>query len=433
MKASIAVLPGRPPVRDDVSRVVRGRRRVRGVLRALVAAGALASLPVPSAAGAAISPGQVSKHVGESVEVVGIAESVVCSPMACLLSFEAGFAGLVVAIPGDAVGSFPDPETTYEGKEVRVRGRVAERNGRPRIEVRDPGSISLRGGGASRSAAATGGEPARRIVSTRSTVARPEPVADAEVARAHADGTAADGGLPGGLEAEAPSTAGPRGGMVGTAGGVEQQGARSGRGAAASADPVLPDPGGADPATPARSRSRLVPSGIGAGGSSSSAGGRVRVEVAPPAPAGLSAADAAERLGLPADTVAIDDGAPLGGGGELALLRQEIAALVERLGEIEGAIGNLADRLAGLEDLAAPAIAERQARAESVGAPPLPASGSPGLHRVRRGFSAKQVLRLLGEPLQVEGNPNGHYTWRYEGGRVVTIDPGGVVVSAAGF
>jgi hypothetical protein len=39
----------------------------------------------------------------------------------------------------------------------------------------------------------------------------------------------------------------------------------------------------------------------------------------------------------------------------------------------------------------------------------------------------------MGEPLHVESNPNGQYTWTYEGGRAVTIDARGVVLSAVGF
>ncbi len=403
-------------------------------LRVSLVAAALALGTVPSAVAAALSPSQAAKHVGETIDVVGTAESVVCSPMACLLSFEAGFSGLVVAIPGDAVAAFPDPEASYEGKQVRVHGRVAERNGRPRIEIRDPASISIKGGDA-RAGAAPAAVAGRRIVSTRSSVGQPAaaqggPSGEEGEPAARSGATSVEG-----LEAETPTAAGaqamggaPEAAVVGGAPGSDL--------GATSASASAPGADVAEERYAGRSRSRLVTSGApgsGAGARAYGAGGRVRVDVAPPAPASLSGEEAAARLGLPADDAVDDGGAPLGGAGEIALLRREIATLVERLGEVEGAIGELADRVAGLEDLAAPAIAERRARAESVGVAPVPAAGPPGLHRVRRGFSAKQVLRLLGEPLQVESNPNGQFTWRYDGGRVVTIDAGGEVISAIGF
>ncbi|MFM8408746.1 MAG: hypothetical protein ACKOCT_00565, partial [Alphaproteobacteria bacterium] len=208
-----------------------------------------------------------------------------------------------------------------------------------------------------------------------------------------------------------------------------------GAGGTDDASAVPASAGRQEPAVATRSRSRLVPdAAAGTGATAFAGGGRVRVDVAPPKPAPLSAEDAAARLGLSADdSESVDGGAPLGGTGELALLRQELAMLSSRLAEVEGAIGELADRVAGLEDVAAPALAERQAREESVGMPPPRSGNLPAMHRVRRGYSAKQVLRVFGEPLRVESNPNGQYTWHYDGGRVVTIDAGGVVVSAVGF
>jgi len=390
-----------------------------GFLAAWLASGTL--LVAAAAAAAPIAPGQALQNVGRDVEVEGEAQSVVCSPMACLLSFEAGFSGLVVAIPGDAVAAFPDPESTYEGRRVRVRGRVGERNGRPRIEIRDPRALSIEGG-VSRPAASPG-EAGRRIVSTRSSTRRAAPPA---VVEGPTPGVpAAPAGLPGGLAAEAPDGAAPGK----REGGVTVVAPADPGGDARPIDDVEPVE------TSPRSRSRIVSGGPadGAGGTTSFAGGgRVRVEVAPPPAAPLSVADAAERLGLPSAQEALDDGAEIGGAGEVALLRREVTLLAERLAEVEGLLGDLVDRLSGLEQIAAPAIAEQEAREASVGAPP-PRRGSPALNRVRRGYSAKQVLRVLGEPIHVQSNPNGHFTWSYDGGRVVIIDAGGIVVSAAGF
>lgn len=392
-----------------------------GFAAAWLASGTL--LVAASVAAAPIAPGQASRHLGRDVEVEGEAQSVVCSPMACLLSFEAGFSGLVVAIPGDAVAAFPDPESTYEGRRVRVRGRVGERNGRPRIEIRDPRALSVEGGGSR--PVASPGEAGRRIVSTKSSSRR---AAAPEVAEGSVPGApAGPAGLPGGLDAEAPEAPTPG-----------ERGGGSGITVVAPADPggdARPVDGAEPVETSTRSRSRIVSGGPadGAGGSTSFAGGgRVRVEVAPPPAAPLSAADAAERFGLPSAQGGLDDGAEIGGAGEIALLRREVALLAERIAEVEGLLGELVDRLSGLEQIAAPAIAEQEARDASVGAPP-PRRGSPALNRVRRGYSAKQVLRVLGEPLHVESNPNGHFTWSYDGGRVVIIDAGGIVVSAAGF
>ena len=95
-----------------------------------------------AAAATAIRPADAAKHIGEEAVVEGPVESVVCSPLACLLSFEPGFSGLVVAIPGSDLSRFPDPRATFEAQRVRVRGTIIERNGRPRIEVSDPGAIT---------------------------------------------------------------------------------------------------------------------------------------------------------------------------------------------------------------------------------------------------------------------------------------------------
>src|SRR5581483_10582692 len=96
-------------------RPVQGTEPVRARQpRAVLAVVALLSAASPASAGQVVAPSDALSHVGESVVVEGHVDSVVCSPQACLLSFEPGFSGLVVAIPGDAVGAFPDPDATYE-------------------------------------------------------------------------------------------------------------------------------------------------------------------------------------------------------------------------------------------------------------------------------------------------------------------------------
>jgi len=104
---------------------------------------------VPARAGAqtVIAAADAGAHIGEDVTVEGDVPTVVCSPLACLLSFTTDYSGLVASIPGDVLGSFPPPKETYGSRRVRVRGVVVDKNGRPRIEVRDPGYLQVVGGG----------------------------------------------------------------------------------------------------------------------------------------------------------------------------------------------------------------------------------------------------------------------------------------------
>ncbi|MFM7142257.1 MAG: hypothetical protein ACKO2K_10145, partial [Alphaproteobacteria bacterium] len=105
---------GEEPAAGASAATPRAQSRFAAPRLAPTLGGVALVLAAGAATAAPIAPSQASRHVGQSVDVVGNAESVVCSPMACLISFEAGFSGLVVAIPGDAVAAFPDPEATYE-------------------------------------------------------------------------------------------------------------------------------------------------------------------------------------------------------------------------------------------------------------------------------------------------------------------------------
>ena len=102
--------------------------------------------------------------MGESVTVDGFVEQVMCSPRACLLSFAAGWSGLVVTIPASSKGKFGDPKS-LERKNVRVRGVVEDRGGKPRIELADPSRLEVRDlpatGGGSRVVSAEA-KPTRR-------------------------------------------------------------------------------------------------------------------------------------------------------------------------------------------------------------------------------------------------------------------------------
>ena len=294
-----------------------------------------------AAAATAIRPADAAKHIGEEAVVEGPVESVVCSPLACLLSFEPGFSGLVVAIPGSELSRFPDPRATFEAQRVRVRGTIIERNGRPRIEVSDPGAITK----------LVAGESASTIVSTP---ADPPEVAAAKRAR------------------------------------------------------MLPPVTVPEPAT------------------------------APVSAPRLSAEDAAARVGIDPPSTAARGRAPaegteIGVATELRLLRGEIAGLVERVAALEDQLAEADERLAYAEGAIAAAGVEPPPDVR--GPPSYVVSGElrPSMHRVRRGWRAERVIRLLGEPLRVTGNPPGPFTWYYDEGRAVTVNEHGLVVSAIGF
>ncbi|HZR80715.1 MAG TPA: hypothetical protein VFD92_06440 [Candidatus Binatia bacterium] len=295
-----------------------------------------------------VAPSDALSHVGESVVVEGHVDSVVCSPQACLLSFEPGFSGLVVAIPGDAVGAFPDPDATYESRRVRVRGTIGERGGRPRMEVRDPTAIELADG--------SGAPPPRP---------RPSPASVA---------------------------------------GVEP--ARGGTSAGGS-------------------------SGVGA------LAGQVQVHVDgdPPRRPTLSADDAARKLGIELNELsreqAASNEAPVGASSELQLVREQLAAIASRLANLEARLDEIDQRVAAVEEIAAAG-----ADAGQVAPAPrfaVPGRDAPPLHRVQSGWTAERVVRVIGEPLEVAGQPPGPFTWYYGGGRAITIDQHGRVASFVGF
>lgn len=131
---------------------------MRGLHRAL---GAVLLLALPARAVAeTIQAADAAEHVGEEVTVEGEVPTVVCSPLACLLSFTTDYSGLVASIAGDVLQAFPPAKETYTARRVRVRGTIVDKNGRPRIEVREPGNLQVVGGGGGSVASAP---PAVRI------------------------------------------------------------------------------------------------------------------------------------------------------------------------------------------------------------------------------------------------------------------------------
>lgn len=145
---------------ERTERQPRGLRRARaitplvfGILLGAACAGAQVQPIAPEAAG---------DHLGEVVTVEGNVETVICSPLACLVSFTADYSGLAASIPGDVVSRFPSPKETYANRRVRVRGTVVDRNGRPRIEVTDPEAL-LVVGAAGGAAPGSGAAPVVRV------------------------------------------------------------------------------------------------------------------------------------------------------------------------------------------------------------------------------------------------------------------------------
>jgi hypothetical protein len=96
----------------------------------------LGGLATPLAGEAAtIRPDEAAAHAGQEVTVEGYVERVVCSSKACLLSFGAGFSGLIVSIPAAVVEGMPPAREEYESRTVRVTGVVTTPQDRPRIEI----------------------------------------------------------------------------------------------------------------------------------------------------------------------------------------------------------------------------------------------------------------------------------------------------------
>lgn len=100
----------------------------------------LVVLPVRSAW--AVPASQAAQHVGKSVAIEGFVEQIMCSPRACLLSFQAGWSGFVATIPVSALDRFGDVKR-LERKNVRLRGVVEDRAGKPRLELTDPSRLQV--------------------------------------------------------------------------------------------------------------------------------------------------------------------------------------------------------------------------------------------------------------------------------------------------
>jgi hypothetical protein len=317
-----------------------------------------------------ITPEEAGRHVGDDVTVEGEVATVICSPLACIVSFTADYSGLAASIPGDVLKRFPAPRETYANRRVRVRGTVVDRNGRPRIEVTDPAALQVVGGGG-------GGA----VKSSTGPVIRVDPSASVKVTTDSPEGAAA-----------APDSA-------------------------ATSDVVVPPPpppplvgdGGRAP------QSRVISPGV----VTSRLGGP-----RPPAaePRGDSLVARLNRTGDAAAAV------------ESRSLEQRIEQLQEENASLTAAVQELQERLTVIEQtggIRGQGINEGDLpyTPDYV----VAGDESTRLQAVKRGWSSERLLRAMGPPLNTVTEANGYMTWYYANGRAVTLDPRGRVASSVGF
>lgn len=339
-----------------------------------VATIALALLGAGTSGAQTITPDEAARHVGESVTVEGEVATVVCSPLACIVSFTADYSGLAASIPGDVVGRFPSPRETYANRRVRVRGIVVDRNGRPRIEVTDPAALQVVGG------AAAGGStspavsvPVVRVDPSSSVKVTTDPPALA--GEAPADGT-------GSVVPPAPP-------------------------------PVVSVTGDGD----GGGRSRVISPGV------------VTSRVGGPRPPSSATEPRGESLvarlrGGSADAAAV----------ETRSLEQRVEQLQEENANLAAAVQELQERLTVLEQTGG-MRGQGVNEAELPYTPDYVVAGdrSTRLQTVKRGWSSERLLRAIGPPLNSVTEANGYMTWYYANGRAVTLDPRGRVASSVGF
>ena len=124
--------------------------------------------------------------------------------------------------------------------------------------------------------------------------------------------------------------------------------------------------------------------------------------------------------------------------------------VLDRLDAALASVEELTQRLAETQDRMDALIAQLEATGQAMVAaatpapppppPPEPSYGEPqprpgyeALRTVKRGMSAAEVQRLIGDPQIVEPAPNGWSTWSYGYGRSVSFDDRGRAQSLIGF
>jgi hypothetical protein len=340
-----------------------------GVLLVLLVAGRPCAAQV-------ITPDDAARHVGADVIVEGEVATVICSPLACIVSFSADYSGLAASIPGDVVGRFPSPRETYANRRVRLRGTVLDRNGRPRIEVTDPAALQVIGGAAGSAVAAS---------AASGPVIRVDPSASVKVTT------------------EPPELGA---GVAGSS--------------AVASDVAIPPPPPRRPALEApgsggASQSRVVSPGV----VTSRMGGP-----RPPAPEPRGDSLVARLNGGGGDAAAV----------ESRSFQQRVEELQDENASLATAVQELQDRLTAMEQ----AGGARGQGINEADLPNTPVYVVPGdrsirLQAVKRGWSSERLLRAVGPPLNTVTEANGYMTWYYANGRAVTLDPRGRVSSSIGF
>lgn len=111
-------------------------------------------------------------------------------------------------------------------------------------------------------------------------------------------------------------------------------------------------------------------------------------------------------------------------------LADRLDAAQTRLAELSQAMDERAAQLAQLQPLPAE---ETPLPAEPSYGTPQPRPGYEALRSIKRGMTSDQVLRLVGEPLEVESGSGGAVTWYYGYGRSVSFDARGRAQSLVGF
>ena len=95
---------------------------------------------------------EADKHVGEDVVVEGTVVDVHCSPLSCLLAFEPSFNKFTAVVQAEQFDALPPDqiEQRFRGRNVRVKGTIKQREGKPEIVVTGPDAIAIGGAGARR-------------------------------------------------------------------------------------------------------------------------------------------------------------------------------------------------------------------------------------------------------------------------------------------
>jgi hypothetical protein len=86
-----------------------------------------------------------AKHVGEQATVEGVVAAVHCSPLACSLAFEPTFTRFTAIVQAERFDVFPpsELEPRYKGRRVRLSGTIETIDGKPRMQIASPESLTL--------------------------------------------------------------------------------------------------------------------------------------------------------------------------------------------------------------------------------------------------------------------------------------------------